>query len=142
MQPSTNIALPDADGGVDLRQAALAEALFAPLVPDLRRLAEGYRVNTSEVDAELLEIFFQQLRLVVDALQPAVAGREVAVIRQGAHSLQGMGGTIGVPELSVVGAELSAAAQCAAFDRCRHLVAAVVEWMRRADPAASGMAGS
>ena len=120
------------------REIAPAESVFAPLIPDLRRLADAYRVNTSEVDAELLELFLQQLRLVVSALGKAVAARDETGVRQAAHSLQGMGGTIGAPELSVVGAELSSAARRADFDRCACLLAAIGKWMQQSATGAPG----
>ena len=115
-----------------------AEAVFAPLIPELRRLADGYRVNTSEVDAELLDLFIQHLRLVAAALAQAVAARDGKGVRQGAHSLQGMGGTIGAPELSVVGVELSAAVRREDFDRCAGLLTAIREWLRQLDSRGTG----
>jgi len=106
-----------------------AEPFFAPLISGLQHLAEAYRVNTSEVDAELLELFVIQLRQIVSALEKSVPARDMSAIRQGAHSLQGMGGTIGTPEISVVGVEFSAAAQREDFARCAALLAATKEWM-------------
>ncbi len=120
------------------RQMALAELLFAPLIPDLQRQTEGFRVNTDEVDAELLEIFFQQLRMVVVSLRQAMAARDGNGLRQGAHSLQGMGGTIGAPELSVVGVELRSAARQENFEHCDRLLVAIEEWLRQTDPVGCG----
>ena len=127
----------DASGGTgspERREIAPAEPVFAPLIPGLRRLADAYRVNTSEVDAEILDLFVEQLRLVIAALVEAVSARNWNGVRQGAHSLQGMGGTIGAPELSVVGVELSAAAKRGDFDRCTRLLAAIQKWMQQSDP--------
>lgn len=111
-----------------------AEPIFAPLIPGLQQLADAYRVSTSEVDDEILQLFLDQLHLVVPALSEGVAARDEQQIRQAAHSLQGMGGTIGVPELSVVGLEISAAAQRADFPRCQTLLQALLRWLRQADP--------
>jgi len=113
---------------------APAEPFFASLIPGLRCLADAYRVNTSEVDAEILDLFVEQLRLVVAALEEAVAARDWDRVRQGALSLQGMGGTIGAPEISVVGVEFSAAAKREDCDRCARLLAAIQEWMRPSVP--------
>ena len=125
---------PCESGCPERRGIAPAEPVFAPLIPDLRRLADAYRVNTSEVDAEILDLFVAQLRLAVAALTEAVAARDGNGVRLGAHSLRGMGGTIGAPEISVVGAELGAAAQREDFERCASLLAAMQEWMRQSDP--------
>jgi len=118
-------------GTAQPRSIPPAEPVFADLIPGLRRLADAYRVNTSEVDAEILELFVAEIRKVVTALQQAVAARDWAGIRWGAHSLQGMGGTIGAPELSVVGVELSSAAKREDAARCASLLVGLQEWMRR-----------
>ncbi|MFZ4395436.1 MAG: Hpt domain-containing protein [Kiritimatiellia bacterium] len=113
------------------REFAPADAVFAALIPGLADLANAYRVNTSEVEAEILELFVAQLRVVAAALAVAVAAQDVKGVCQGAHSLHGMGGTIGVPELSVVGVELGAAARREDFVRCTRLFVAIEFWMRQ-----------
>ena len=128
--------------GAVRREIAPAEPFFAPLIPGLRRLANAYRVSTSEVDAEILDLFVEQLKLVVAALAAAVADRDWNGVRMCAHSLQGMGGTVGAPEISVAGVELSAAAKREEFERCARLLAAIQEWMRLSDPVGSGAASS
>ncbi len=115
-----------------------AEPVFEEMIPGLRRLADAYRVNTAEVDAEILELFVAEIRRVVTALQQAVVARDWAGIRWGAHSLQGMGGTIGAPELSVVGVEMSSAAKREDAARCTSLLGGLQEWMRRMEPAETG----
>jgi HPt (histidine-containing phosphotransfer) domain-containing protein len=126
-------------GGEPVRRTlAPAEPVFAPLIPDLRRMADTFRVNTSEVDAEIMELFVEQLGLTVSDLVRAVAARDAAGVRQGAHSLQGMGGTVGAPEVSVAGVELGAAARRDDFDRCARLLAALQEWVRQSEATGSG----
>ena len=126
-----------ADTGV-----APAAPLFAPLIPDLRRLAEAYRVDTCEVDAELRVLFLQQMQVAVTALAKAVAIRDGDGVRQSAHSLRGMGGTIGAPEISVVGVELSAASRRDDFERCACLLVATREWLRQSGSGGSGVEAS
>ena len=120
---------------------APAEPVFAPLIPELRRLANAYRVNTSEVDAELLLLFIEQLRQVVAGLTGAMAARDEAGVRKGAHSLLGMGGTIGAPELSVVGGEMRAAVMRGDFGRCELLLHAMQTWMRMLDCSSNRVEG-
>ena len=115
-----------------------AEPVFEEMIPGLRRLADAYRVNTSEVDAEILELFVAEIRKVAASLQQAVAAKDWGGIRWGAHSLQGMGGTIGAPELSVVGVEMSSAAKREDAARCASLLGGLQEWMRRMEPDGTG----
>lgn len=107
--------------------------LFETLIPDVHARAEAFRVNTSEIDGEILSIFFEQLAELVASLRHAIPDREEGTIREGAHALQGTGGTIGAPELSVVGVDLSAAARQGDFARCAGLLASLEEWMRIQD---------
>ena len=120
---------------------APAEPVFAPLIPELRRLANAYRVSTSEVDAELLLLFVEQLQQVVAGLTRAMTARDEAGLRKGAHSLLGMGGTIGVPELSVVGGEMRAAVIQCDFGRCEDLLRALQVWMRLLETGVKGADG-
>ena len=53
-----------------------AEPVFEEMIPGLRRLADAYRVNTSEVDAEILELFVAEIRKVAASLQQAVAAKD------------------------------------------------------------------
>lgn len=108
-----------------------AEAVFAAWIPDLPHRTDAFRVNTSEVDDEILALFFEQLAQNVSALAHAIAHRDTEGVRENAHSLQGTGGTVGAPELSVVGVELSAAARRGDFDRCAGLLGALHAWLRR-----------
>jgi HPt (histidine-containing phosphotransfer) domain-containing protein len=121
---------------------APAAPIFAPLIPGLQHLAESYRVNMDEVDDEILQLFLAQLHQVVPALSQAVAARDEQKIRQAAHSLLGMGGTIGVPELSVVGLELGAAARRADFARCQALLQALLPWLHPANPGPAPQEGA
>ena len=104
--------------------------LFEALIPDVHRRADAYRVNTSEIDGDILSIFFEQLTELVASLRHAIPDREEETVRDGAHALQGTGGTIGAPELSVVGVDLSAAARQGDYVRCAGLLAALEEWLR------------
>lgn len=103
--------------------------VFEALIPDLARRANEFRVDTSEVDEELIALFLDQMRKVVGEIAGAASARSVEVLRQGGHSLQGIGGTIGLPELSVVGVELGAAARRADFERGAALASALTQWM-------------
>ena len=106
-----------------------ANHLFAALIPDLARRSAPFRVGPGEMDAEILELFSAQLAELIRDLPAAVRAANETEVRRCAHSLTGMGGTVGEAEISVVGEELSAAAKAGDFARCGRLVAALQQWI-------------
>lgn len=106
-----------------------AVRIFQALIPDLSARSLGFRVNTSEVDDELLELFKDHIGKLVESLLVSVAGQLEVEMRRDAHSLQGMGGTMGVPALSVVAEELSAGAKRGDYPYCTALSEGLREWM-------------
>ncbi len=108
----------------------LLRARLLPLLPNLAEQAEAYRVDTSEMDDEIRALFRDQLDGMAAALLRSVAELDWNALRRHAHSLQGMGGTVGFPDLSVVGFELSAAAKASDLTRCGQLVNVLTGWAR------------
>ena len=107
---------------------APALAMFAELIPGLERRADAYRVSTADVDGEIRALFAQELARLLPELRTACAAREASVIRIHGHSLEGMGGAVGYPEISVVGAELRRAAREAEWELCAGLTARLGTW--------------
>lgn len=102
----------------------------ANLVPDLEAKKVPFLVDTDEVDDELIEVFIEELRRLTGELQEGLAGNDDEMVRMAAHSIKGMGGTIGLPEISVLGLEVE---NCAKEDRlpdAQPLVGALVDWMQ------------
>ena len=117
------------DDLLDLRPLSpAAAARLAPLIPELALRAREFRVPDPEIDAEIMRLFIHELGEGMLKLDRAIAARHEGDIRFVAHSLQGMGGTIGAPEVSVAGVELSQAAQQGNFERCRALRDAIAAW--------------
>ncbi|MCF7837293.1 MAG: SpoIIE family protein phosphatase [Candidatus Marinimicrobia bacterium] len=102
---------------------------FADLIPELDARAEGYRTSLEGVDDQILDLFGEQLRLAARALSAAVAAGSFTAIREQAHSLTGMGGAVGVPEISVVGDELSRQAKQGNLARCGELADRLSGWL-------------
>lgn len=94
-------------------------------VPDIDTRKEPFIVDTSEVDDELLEIFFEQMDINVNAMKEARANTNMKQAAAEAHSIKGMGGTIGIPELSVLAAELELAAKADDMERFDGLMVAL-----------------
>ncbi|MBM4164932.1 MAG: response regulator [Lentisphaerae bacterium] len=113
------------------------KGLFLDLIPGLAGRAEAFRGSDEFVDDAVLAAFERQMALTVAALRTAVDTTDEAGIRRQAHSLQGMGGAAGAPEISVVGEELSLAAKAGDFARCSALAAQLAAWtdMRGGAPA-------
>jgi PAS domain S-box-containing protein len=105
------------------------KALFISLIPDLERRAAPFYIGPGEMDAEILALFSEQMGEIIRELPIAVRAANEMEVRRHAHSLTGMGGTVGEPEISVVGEELSAAAKAGDFARCGRLVAALQQWI-------------
>ena len=108
---------------------ANANSLFTALIPDLDRRAAPFRVGPGEMDEEILALFSTQMAEIIRDLPAAVRAANETEVRRFAHSLTGMGGTVGEAEISVVGEELSAAAKAGDFARCGRLVAALQTWI-------------
>lgn len=113
-----------------------ALGVFLDLIPDLNERAEDFRVSSEFVDDAVLAAFERQMASVRAALKSALDAADEAGIRRQAHSLQGMGGAAGAPEISVVGEELSRSAKDGDFVRCAQLAARFEDWSdQRAAPA-------
>jgi len=104
--------------------------MFQGMITDLDARSRPYSVDSSEVDEELMTLFQEHIRGIVSPLLSAISERSEMDIRREAHSLLGMGGTIGVPTLSVVAEELSAGAKRGDYSRCRELAERLQEWVR------------
>jgi CheY-like chemotaxis protein/anti-sigma regulatory factor (Ser/Thr protein kinase) len=92
-------------------------ALFETLVPRLTERAEEYRADADLLDDETWLLFEGELLRTLVLLEAACVARDAATVRGRGHSLEGMGGTVGLPDLSVVGAELSRAARDEDWER-------------------------
>ncbi len=108
---------------------------FQDLIPDLASRAEAFRTTSDGVGDELLRLFAEQIRLAIYALRDAIATGDVNGIREQAHSLLGMGGTAGSPEISVVGDELSNCAKKGDIARCGELTMRLDRWQLSWTPA-------
>lgn len=102
--------------------------LFQDLIPGLSERATAFRVSGEFVDDAVLAAFERQMAAIGAALSIALDDGDAASIRRQAHSLQGMGGAAGSPEISVVGEELSRSAKEGDLARCAVLAARLAAW--------------
>lgn len=104
-------------------------AWVAELVPGLEAKKTAFMVDTDEVDDELIEVFIEELQRLSSELQEGIDQNDSEIIRMAAHSIKGMGGTIGLPEISVVGLEIEMAAKENRMSDAIPLVRALAEWI-------------
>lgn len=101
----------------------------AELIPDLEGRLGPFVVDTDEVDDELVEVFIEELQRLAGELQEGVETNNTETIRMAAHSIKGMGGTIGLPEISVLGLEIENLAKEGRLPDIQPLVEALVQWI-------------
>ena len=128
MIPHTQIPLTDSE------KKDLGAIYFLELIPDLDLRIETYRITAEIVDEEVAQAFADQMRLISLGLHEAIESHDVERIRRQAHSLLGMGGTVGAPEISVVGEELSRLAKHGDLERCRELTMRLKLWQGDRNP--------
>jgi HPt (histidine-containing phosphotransfer) domain-containing protein len=101
----------------------------AELIPNVADQLDPYVVATDEVDDELVGVFIDEIRRLTAELQEGVRAADTEMIRMAAHSIKGMGGTIGLPEISVLGLEIEKRAKANRPQEAGPLVDALAEWL-------------
>jgi sigma-B regulation protein RsbU (phosphoserine phosphatase) len=101
---------------------------FVDLIPDFRDRIQVYATDAAVTDPEIQELFKQELDRAIRELNKAVASCDEEKVRKEAHSLQGMGGSVGAPEISLAGEEFSRAAKEGDYPFCLRLLHAIEDW--------------
>jgi HPt (histidine-containing phosphotransfer) domain-containing protein len=99
------------------------------LIPDLSAHVDQFRVDTEEMDDELITVFLEEIHRLTGELKEGLAQQDHEAIRMAAHSIKGMGGTIGLPELSVLGLEVENIAKENRLNDAQPLVDALAQWL-------------
>ena len=101
------------------------------LIPDLSARVEQFVVDTEELDDELIEVFIEEIHRLTGDLKNGLAQADGEMIRMAAHSIKGMGGTMGLPELSVLGLEVETLAKEDRLLEVQPLVDGLTAWLPR-----------
>ena len=101
----------------------------AELIPDVAAKVAPFTVDTEEVDEELVEVFVDEIRRLTGELQVGLGQGNGDVVRMASHSIKGMGGTMGLPEISVLGLEIEDMAKEDRLADAKPLIDALAEWM-------------
>lgn len=83
----------------------------AACVPDVEDRLERFTVDASEVDDEMMGIFIQQFQIDINGIEEAMRTGDLVSAANHAHSIKGMGGTAGMPSISVLAEELERTAK-------------------------------
>lgn len=102
--------------------------LVRGLVPDLDGRISQFEVEMFEMDDELVAAFCEEIERMTQDLQAGLDGPDDERIRVSAHSIKGMGGTMGLPEISVLAQEIELTLRGGEMDRCRTLCEALIGW--------------
>lgn len=98
------------------------------LIPDLDRRISQFEVETFEMDQELIAVFCGELERVCGELSEGLAAADQEQVRVAAHSMKGMGGTMGLPEISVLAYEIELQSRAGALERVQRLCDALIRW--------------
>ena len=100
--------------------------LIETLIPDLAEREAQVRCGDVTLDEELLQIFVDQFKVNGAGMKLA---KSAEVFAREAHSLKGMAGLVGLPELVVLSLALENAAEDEA--KRRRLLGGLEEWFRQ-----------
>ena len=105
----------------------------ADLIPELEARKSQFIVDTEEVDDEFIEVFIEELRRLSGELSEGARTVDLDMIRMAAHSIKGMGGTIGLPEISVLGLEIENTVKEDRLDQGFSMIDALAQWIATLD---------
>lgn len=101
----------------------------AGLIPDLASKLEPFVVGTEELDDELVEVFIDEINRLTTELQDGLIQSNLEMVQLASHSIKGMGGTMGLPEISVLGLEIERMAKADQLADAAPLVEALSDWL-------------
>lgn len=112
-----------------LTSAQRARAILLAALPDLAQLEIPYRVTLAAPDPELVDALVDHVRTGQPDLRAAAAAGILEQVAGIAHGLKGMGGAVGLPEISAAGAVLEQAARASQAAEVDRLVSALDAWV-------------
>jgi len=100
------------------------------LVPDLEGRIAQFEVEPFDLDEELIEAFLEELERLSGEMQAGLDAADDEQVRLAAHSIKGMCGTMGLPEISVLAQEIEITLREGSLDRFAQLSTALIFWAR------------
>jgi len=99
-------------------------------VPDLEERIHQFEIEPFELDEELVDAFHEELERLGGDLQAGLDAADCEQIRLAAHSIKGMCGAMGLPEISVLAQEIEITLREGNLDRSAQLSTALIFWAR------------
>ncbi len=99
------------------------------LIPNLAARLDPFIVDTDEMDDELIEIFVEEVERLTGELQDGLAQNDSEMLRMASHSIKGMGGTMGIPEISVLGLEIENMTKEGRLTETQPLIDGLARWV-------------
>ncbi|MEI8206436.1 MAG: Hpt domain-containing protein [Kiritimatiellales bacterium] len=100
------------------------------LVPDLDGRIGHFEVEDFEMDDELIAAFCEELDRLSTDLRSGLDTLNDKQTHVAAHSIKGMGGTMGLPEISVLAQEVELTLEAGQKERCEFLSKELISWAR------------
>ncbi len=98
------------------------------LVPDLESRIGQFAVEPFELDDELVDAFREELGRMSGDLQAGLDTADNERMMLTVHSIKGMCGTMGLPEISVLAREIELTLRAGERERCTFLATALISW--------------
>jgi len=100
------------------------------LIPDLDDRIGRFEVEDFEMDDELIAAFCEELERLSGDLRSGLDTSDKRKTHVAAHSIKGMGGTMGLPEISVLAQEVELTHEAGQKERCEFLSNELIRWAR------------
>ncbi len=97
-------------------------------IPDLEGRISQFETEPFEIDDELVDAFHEELARLSGDLQAGMDAGDEERQRMAAHSIKGMSGTMGLPEISVLAQEIEITLRAGDRDRCCQLCTVLINW--------------
>ena len=99
-------------------------------VPDLEGRVSQFEVEPFDLDDEIIDAFREEVERLTDDLKAGLDVLDKEKIRLAVHSIKGMSGTMGLPEISVLAQEIEITLRAGELERCAQLSNALIAWAR------------
>lgn len=99
------------------------------VIPDLGQRLGRFTVLQGPADHDLQVFFHEHVAGVITELQKAFAQDDLNAVYRHGHSLKGVSGSVGFPEISALGERLEEMARAGQGAEARLLVEALTRWL-------------
>lgn len=103
--------------------------LVRDVIPDLGQRLGRFTVLHEPADPDLQVFFHEHVASVVTDLEQAFARNDLTAVYRLGHSLKGVGGSVGYPEISALGERVEETARAGQGVEARQLADTLARWL-------------